>query len=329
MKTERDHYFDNFRALLIIAVVIGHFLGPVAGQYEAVACIRKLIFLFHMPAFVFVSGYFARRNDWVKLVKTILIPYLLLQIIFYFLYNYLWGVSKPFSFLRPGYMLWFLLCLFVWRILVDEVSRIRGILPFLFIIGVLAGFYSEVGRGLSLSRMIVFFPYFLLGYQFNKETFMQWANRKSAGRISAVFLISVTVAMAFLHKGVKFKLLEAAYSYPSMELSYGWLQRGLLYLVSTLMIYAIAVLVPRKKNRFSYLGGRTMGIYILHGIIFKTITNCTDWYDYFKTGPGLVVLIFSSFGLCLLLSSSVVDRAVRLLSALPFEKLVKDRRYSS
>lgn len=323
MDKQRDFYFDNFKAFLIVLVVIGHFLGPVANQYETVSYIRKLIFLFHMPAFIFISGYFSRHNDWVKVVKKVFIPYIILQVIFCIFYNFVWGAPRFFSILTPGYTLWFLLCLFIWRLTIDKLAKIRGILPLLFLFGILAGFNSEIGKTISLSRMITFFPYFLLGYQFDKEKFMKWANRKSSYCISGIVLIGISVWMAFYHSEIRFRLLESSYSYSAMHLKNGFIQRGILYLISTTMIFALAVWIPKTKRLYSYLGGRTMGIYMIHGMIIKTVVSCTNWYDYFNTPVKISLLMVIAFLICLLLSTNIVHRFVSVLSKVPFERLIK------
>ena len=57
---ERDYFFDNLKAVLIFLVVLGHFLLPIHGRNYLVV-VKRLIYVFHMPLFVFVSGYFAKR----------------------------------------------------------------------------------------------------------------------------------------------------------------------------------------------------------------------------------------------------------------------------
>ena len=323
MNKERDYYFDNFKAFLIVVVVIGHYLGPIAKQYDVIFCIRKIIFLFHMPAFVFISGYFSKRNNWIKLVKTIFIPYVILQTIYFFFYNFIWNSPRGFSLLNPGYTLWFLLCLFVWRLMVDKLARIKGIIPILFVAGILAGFNKEIGKPLSLSRMIAFFPYFLLGYQFNKDKFMKWVNHKYSHLLAGSVLTTIIVWMAFNYTQIRFKLLESSYSYAAMHMKYGWMQRGILYIISTIMIFALAVLIPKKQHVYSYLGSRTMGIYMLHGLILKTIINCTNWYDYMNSPIKVVALVIVSMLICLILSTKIVDRVVRTFSSVPFEYMIK------
>ena len=56
---ERDHYFDNVKGALITLVVIGHFLLPME-RTRLVGSLINIIYLFHMPMFALISGYFAK-----------------------------------------------------------------------------------------------------------------------------------------------------------------------------------------------------------------------------------------------------------------------------
>lgn len=56
--SRRDARFDNLKGILIFLVVFGHLLELVGGP--AAAWLYRLIYSFHMPAFVFCSGWFAR-----------------------------------------------------------------------------------------------------------------------------------------------------------------------------------------------------------------------------------------------------------------------------
>ena len=59
MTKERDYFFDNVKAVLMFLVVLGHLLLPIHGESFLVV-VKRLIYVFHMPLFVFVSGYFAK-----------------------------------------------------------------------------------------------------------------------------------------------------------------------------------------------------------------------------------------------------------------------------
>ena len=56
---KRDAGYDHIKALLIYLMVLGHLLTRF-GDGAAADGLYLLIFSFHMPAFLFVSGYFAR-----------------------------------------------------------------------------------------------------------------------------------------------------------------------------------------------------------------------------------------------------------------------------
>ena len=135
--------------------------------------------------------------------------------------------------------------------------------------------------------------------------------------LAGIFLGGVFACVMGNHPDIRFKLLEGAYSYQEMKLSDGWLQRFLLYGVSSGLIFSIAAFVPKKRTIYSYMGSRTMGIYMLHGAIFKTITYCTDWYDRIRTPLEAAGVIALSFGLCLILSAKPVNRIVGEITQFP------------
>lgn len=61
MAKERIAYWDNMKAILIFLVVLGHFLLSISKKDSMVLGLGYYIYLFHMPAFVFVSGFFSKR----------------------------------------------------------------------------------------------------------------------------------------------------------------------------------------------------------------------------------------------------------------------------
>ena len=60
MKT-REYQWDNLRFLLISLVVLGH-LWEIMGQAPYKDVVYRIIYSFHMPAFLFLSGMFAKSN---------------------------------------------------------------------------------------------------------------------------------------------------------------------------------------------------------------------------------------------------------------------------
>ena len=57
---KRNYYIDNLKFILITLVVVGHF--AIKMTYMApIQSLLYFIYLFHMPCFIFVSGFLAKR----------------------------------------------------------------------------------------------------------------------------------------------------------------------------------------------------------------------------------------------------------------------------
>jgi len=163
-------YITNLKGLLICLVVIGHFLQPTVELTSGfIKCIIQgvviWIYSFHMPLFIFVSGYLSknynkRRN---KAFEEILLPYLVLQVIFLMknIINNGVGVLQIFT---PCFALWYLLALYIWRIVLPDLIRIKHIIWVALFLNICYFFISDLGQFMALDRCIGFLFYFLMGY---------------------------------------------------------------------------------------------------------------------------------------------------------------------
>src|SRR5690606_2267631 len=76
----RDPWVDNAKAVLVVLVVVGHFI-PLLPRNDAAGHVYDFLYLWHMPAFVLVSGWMSRRASWsrqhlTQLVTLFVVPYL-------------------------------------------------------------------------------------------------------------------------------------------------------------------------------------------------------------------------------------------------------------
>ena len=58
---ERDYRIDGIKWLLIVLVTFGHVIEPALSNPIANK-LYSIIYIFHMPLFVFISGYYAFGN---------------------------------------------------------------------------------------------------------------------------------------------------------------------------------------------------------------------------------------------------------------------------
>ena len=319
---ERDYHFDNYKAFLILLVVIGHFIYPLKETVVWTGYLRKAIFLFHMPAFVFISGYFATHNDWIKLVKKLLIPYVIMQLLIYLIRLLTPMKDSEFTIIKPYFTLWFLPCLFFWRLLVEWLSKIRRIIFWAFFAGILAGFDFYIGEIFSLSRMICFFPFFLMGYRFDKEVFLQYAKKNGVKAAALAGVVLVFTVLAVFAPYIDMENFLFRSSYPREHPLTGAVVRCVLYVGGTILVYLIMVLVPLGRCSFSWLGRKTMSVYLFHGILERIFEESPLGF-YFESTEGAIAVILFSILLTLILAGKPFSSLAERMAAVPVERLIK------
>ena len=163
----RNYFLDNYKALLILLVVIGHFIEPCYTNNLFLTILKWVIFSFHMPAFIFISGYFSKKDMRLeKLIQKLVIPYFVFELLYYFLYVFVIHKDTGLYFNRPKFSLWYLMSLFFWRIITPYFKKIPGNLAIAILLGLLVGF-TQLGNFFSIPRTLFFYPFFLAGYFFS------------------------------------------------------------------------------------------------------------------------------------------------------------------
>ena len=62
-QAKRLPYWDTMKGILIILVVLGHFLWDfTTPEHPGIQFFIVILYFFHMPAFVFISGYFSHSS---------------------------------------------------------------------------------------------------------------------------------------------------------------------------------------------------------------------------------------------------------------------------
>lgn len=271
---KREYLFDNYKVLLIVLVVIGHFIEPSYDQNPFLYELKWGIVAFHMPAFIFISGYFSKRIPSLKkLVQSLVIPYFVYEIIYYLLYTLILDKDTGLYFTRPKFSLWYLMALFVWRILGPVVRKIPCHMALSLTLGLLIGLIDP-DNFLSIPRIVFFFPFFLAGLDFDSSCLTRFRNRK--GYLTALGILGAFAVFLFtdsLHDQLSPKIFYGRYSYESLGMDNveGLIVRIFCYAISFLLIYLFMLVLPAEKKSWSYLGERTMAIYIFHGFVYSCL----------------------------------------------------------
>ncbi|MEU6663788.1 acyltransferase family protein [Streptomyces sp. NPDC046821] len=282
---QRDAFFDNAKYLAIVLVAMGHSWEPLTDHSRVAEALYMIVYTFHMPAFIVISGYFSRsfdmRPDRLKrLITGVAVPYVLFEVAYTFFKR--WAdddPTQPISLLDPWYLTWFLVALFVWRLTTPLWKIVRWPIPLAVAIAVLASVSPDIGDDLDLQRVLQFLPFFVLGLCMKPEHF-QLVRRREV-RILSVPVFAAALLVAYWAA----PRMTSAWFYhrdSAQELGAPWWAG----VVMTLALFGCSVVltscffawVPRRKMWFTVLGAGTLYGYLLHGFIAKG-SRFWGWFD--------------------------------------------------
>ncbi|WP_128331922.1 acyltransferase family protein [Apibacter sp. HY039] len=293
MPKQRDSFFDSIKFILIFLVVLGHLLEAVAGINHLNRVAFDFIYTFHMPLFIFISGYFSKNITWNKFVKSfksLFSTYVVFQFLFILFQFFFSGKFDWFKFIFfPQSVLWYIAGLMIWRFLFYFIEKFKISFILVFTISLVItfalGFTKDV---IPFSRILTFFPYFILGY-FCSEKFIK--KIRSINKIYfTTFLILFFLALYFTTSNLyRYNLFgESTYNaYPTIL--EGIVYRGVWFLITIIVSIAFINVMPVVLPN---LGLNTMEIYLLHPLFVYYVFNII--VGYYHLNPPFILVFLSA-----------------------------------
>jgi fucose 4-O-acetylase-like acetyltransferase len=324
---KRDYYFDNAKFILIFFVVFGHLIQSFIQDHHTVYTIYKTIYTFHMPAFILISGYFAKgfqKEGYLRKISfKLIIPYLIFQLIYSIFYFFLDSketfVVDPFD---PHWSLWFLISLFFWNLFLFAFTKVdrKIALTFAVILSLLVGYVDWMTNYLSLSRTFVFFPLFLLGFYLKKQHFKVLTS--APFRAASFVLFAIVFTGFYVAPDMNYQWLFGSKPYEALgaEIYTAPMMRLGLLLLSTLLVLAFFSLIPKRQLFFTPFGKNTLYVYLLHGFIVQPFRH-SEVQDYFYNMETFFLLLLISFVITVLLSSKLFTTFAQPLIELKMSRM--------
>ncbi|WP_406008936.1 acyltransferase family protein [Streptomyces sp. NBC_00637] len=282
---KRDAFFDNAKYLAIVLVAMGHAWESLKGDSRVLTAAYVLLYTFHMPAFIVISGFFSRSFDGSpaklkRLVTGVVVPYIVFETAYPLLKTYVGGAPQDISLLDPYYLTWFLCALFIWRLTTPLWKLVRHPLPVALGIAMLASATPNIGGDLDLPRVLQFLPFFVLGLNLKPEHFA--LVRRRWFRIAAVPVFAFALAFSWwavprmnsgwlYHRNSAQELGVPWWVGPVMQLA--------LFGCSLLLTACFFSWVPGRTMWFTALGAGTLYGYLTHGLLIKT-ADYRGWFDH-------------------------------------------------
>lgn len=308
--TKRIAFWDNFKGLLIFLVVFGHFIYSYAAKIDTgyVEKLYILIYTFHMPAFVFSTGYFSRSvraRSKESTLKMFLCYIIFNTIMMLFSYVYMGGKLKL---LTPYYSYWYILSLICWRLIISSLEKIKYLIPLSIVVTLLIGYWSEFSNSLSIRRTIAFFCFFAAGYLIDKEKLDFFISHRTwktyiTGIISIIAFIPITL---YLIK--KFDITSKTTLMSTYTDSFDIISRLVLLIIAYFAIVILLMVIPNRDIPFlSQFGKNSLLIYLVHRFI--TIIFYKELFTW-KTYSNIYILyaFIASVITCILLSNASLTK---------------------
>lgn len=276
----RDKSVDTLKFTLMCLVIFGHCMEKFnLHKVGYIEHIYQYIYLFHMPLFVFISGYFINREQdkhrFYKSLLYILETYIVFQLPSYIL-SCIHGLKNPINLLNPTWAMWFLPSLIVWRFIIYNTSEkiLKHwilVLSFLCLISVIGGFinYSDF----AFQRIITYFPMFMMGYYCKVHNCL--SKIKSIPLWTSVIIcISIMFSLfaTNIHTSPLFYQNGSYFTQPIPIIS-GCLFRIGWYIATFLLSISILPLLLRIKNqKMAVYGCHTLLFYVVHVFILNYVS---------------------------------------------------------
>jgi fucose 4-O-acetylase-like acetyltransferase len=298
--TSRDPWLDNTKMVLVTLVVIGHTWGVLASS-DLDNWLYDFLYFWHIPAFVFLSGYLSKSFEWdrkhlTNLVHVLLVPYLLFEPALFYFRRAIGQDEGGILWIHPHWAMWYLIVLFWWRLGTPILKRHWLWLPASVAISLAAGLIDgDAGRFFYLSRILGLLPFFVLGLHL-KPRHLKHLDDPWVRVTGVAVLVGLLVLARHTDEFARraFLYYDAGYDDLGVAEPYAIQVRLTVMALGLVGAFAVMSLVPRGAGWFTRMGAATMIVYLLHGFAVKGAGAAG--LGTFSEAQPLAALVLSTLG---------------------------------
>lgn len=274
VSSNRIERWDNLKGLLIILVVIGHFIEPHVKQSDAFKSLFLFIYSFHMPLFFYVAGMFYSDKKTIHKVYFYLMMGFLCRLYFLALQLLFKGSAEVIFFKESG-LPWFMYAMAAFTFLTWLLREInlKTVFVCALIAGCFSGFDKNIGDWFVLSRIIVYYPFYLLGIISQRSGFWKKEKFRPSWKLAGILVIALWVLACFnIDRLYNLRpYFTGRNPFQTMDMK-GLCCRIFCYLITAAVSVGLILAVPKGKTILSYFGKRTLPIYFFHIGILRILS---------------------------------------------------------
>lgn len=297
----RNSRLDTIKCILIFFVIFGHCLSNLATRDiwhgDIYGVIYKFIYTFHMPLFTIISGYLFTIKDEKRILRSSLklfCTYILFDVAYMFYFGDFDFLS---IFYNPRWILWYLYCIPIWKIMTFFASKVTSekvLLPLSIFLCLLANIISFRTTQFVFS----FYPFFLFGFMFKK-------NKPEVVGKSTIVLPVLILALVFVL--TKLNIVDVVssvyteYAYSKDAFISEALQKAISTAVMLMSSSSVFLLIKSGGGILSDIGKNTLAIYLLHGFMIKfagiSMNRILGHYDLFWCFVYSLMMLLAAYWL--------------------------------
>ena len=300
---KRLFLFDTTKFILIFLVIFGHMMeGSRSLSYnsELYGC----IYLFHMPLFIFISGFFSKRYDdkrsfWMselRLTETLVIFHVCSMLFKVFVYGRPLIIN---DIVIPGMGSWYLLSLIYWRAMLQFAPQnwldSKWLIPACVALSLLGG-YVPIGGAFSIQRTFTFLPFFMLGYLIKERSWFEKIRIKPlvASIVLVIIFVNVFIFNNLVGGGDNqfHSVMMGTYTYfkGSDFISHPLLYRAIFLVLSAITCYSVLSVVPTKRIPILTDNGKdTLFFYVYHAFVYRLLLMLYPVFSLEKNSLNLFI----------------------------------------
>mgnify|MGYP004506432667 CR=1 FL=1 len=267
MLKQRDAMMDNLKALLLFCVAFGHTLDVYKGAGGIELYLMKYIYLFHMPLFAFITGYFTKNLDKARenAVEKCLTPYLVFQGIYVIMANMMIKLglaafnSNVFnsSIIVPSSAFYYLLAVFFWKMFAKDIMKLRCPLIISILLGEVISLTQMDEFHIGYGAVFSLLPFFVMGVLCDSEFIKKTRNIPKVVAV-IILMLGILPAVYLPYAIHSVRMNYSSVGFGNLE---GMAYRLLYYVIAMLMGMALICLMSEKKNIFTNIGKSSILVY--------------------------------------------------------------------
>lgn len=314
---ERNAYWDNVKGILILLVLLGHFIMA----YSQMSVPWTAIYLFHMPAFLFVSGYFSSRSS-LKTKKVLKLVVLFLSFNIVLMVGMKGLHPETYAWGRVYLSAWYLLALILYRLTIPFLEKVdvRFILIFSVCAGIAAGCIPS-GDTLMMNKLVSLYTFFIAGYYCRNTPVVQYGLlRPSCAKLFLSILILIMIMLLGWYCARHGIIIRKHLIWNAYTQNRDIIIRAVLYITGASGTMALLWLTPRcRLPLITRFGKNSLILYIIHRPVVQLLDRMVPPFCWGTPKMFLIPLaLFLTLGICNLPPivkgfNKLIDFAVNLI----------------